>query len=146
MKSLLERGYARETDEAAISEIEKYLVDDPDAGRPTALLPKEGEVDLTVTGAELYYALRKEVFGIDRNDSTGLVRDVDASHVEIYATSREVAAMAFYQSFFEGRETAEKVVSTSEILDIGAWRARWWERFDSGWRIDVVIEPLPPTA
>jgi hypothetical protein len=136
--SLIASGYVQNVDSSVLAEINFHVAADPEAIGPVESLPQVGDVDLTVKGAHTYVLMCEEVFRLARQYARDYcVRELDASHIEICATTMEVAALAFFESVF----LRERVVSASDFQDIGPWRSRWWKRFDRGWRIDVVIEP-----
>jgi hypothetical protein len=129
----LNHGWARTVDRDTWLEIQALMQDEP------ALMPlhrglDSKEIDFTPTGAALYQMIAAEYFGSGWD-----------SHLAVWKeTYREEHRYCETEEGF--RNSAEeyldpwRVVRARRVVPIGPWCVYWWERFPSGYRLELEIE------
>jgi len=136
VESVLSRGFAQECDEQMLEEIGAHLRTTPDAVGPLLDLPEPGDIDLGLGGVSLIAQLWQDVFQRDpANPRVACVGPREGNGLIVCGTLRELGAEAFLDTVGSDYH----VESVSDIVEIGPWRARWWELFEKGWRIDVQL-------
>ena len=96
-------------------------------------LPRVGDIDFTLKGAELYRTIEKTIFGL-ADDKFWLGVEVlgQPHNFELFATTR--SALDWY---VEKAIPEMDVAMMSDPVRIGAWRTRWWRGFTSGWKMCI---------
>jgi hypothetical protein len=93
-----------------------------------------GAVDLTPGGAALYQMVAAECFGPDWDAEVSVSRDYYIK-VHFYCETEE-GLQARLQSLPRG---GVPVLSTSPIVPLGPWCVAWWQRYPSGYMVEVEI-------
>jgi hypothetical protein len=127
-----EMGWLRDGSEQVNAEIENLLRAD-DTIMPVLHVPKLYAIDFTVAGAELYRKLSAEILGPDWEDTID-VEEVFFLEVHHYCATEAAIAAA-------NAEYAERgdVPISSRTVPIGPWCVHWWERFSSGYRLELTF-------
>jgi hypothetical protein len=127
-------GWLRDGSEQVSAEIENLLRADG-AIMPVPFDPVNHQfgIDFTVEGAELYRKLSAEILGPDWEDTID-VEEVLFLEVHYYC-AREAAIAA---ANAECEERGDVPIS-SRTVPIGPWCVYWWERFSSGYRLELTF-------
>jgi hypothetical protein len=91
----------------------------------------EDEVDFTPNGAALYRMISAEWLGPDWEDALS-VWNVYYRELHLYSVTEK------YLPGYSGAEQGE-VVLESKLVPIGPWCSLWWQRFPSGYRLELKI-------
>ncbi len=130
LESCLSHGWLMIVDRHALDVIQALLHDEP------ALMPLEldgGEIDFAPGGAALYRMLAAEAFGQEWEDDLEVWKAYYREEHRYCETTDDVAGLLQeYADFGE-------IVRTSKVVPLGPWCVRWWERFPSGFRLEVEI-------
>ena len=94
-----------------------------------------GEIDFTPAGADLYRVLSAEWLGPDWEDALAV------SHGYYREEHRYCEAEEGFAGIVEEYVAKGGVVRSCRVVPIGPWCVHWWERFPSGVRLELEIEP-----
>ncbi len=94
-----------------------------------------GEIDFTPAGADLYRAISAEWLGADWED------DLAVSKEYYREEHRYCEAEEGFAGIVEEYTAKGEVVRARRVVPIGPWCVHWWERFPSGVRLELQIEP-----
>ncbi len=127
-------GWLRRVDEHAIAEIRNLLRADA-AVMPVPFEPERHwvEFDFTVEGAQLYRMVSAEILGPEWEDGLA-VEDTYYREEHRYCTTKEGLATVL-QEYSESHETPKSV----RTVPIGSWCVHWWQRFRSGYRLELTF-------
>jgi hypothetical protein len=92
-----------------------------------------GDLDLTWAGAQLYQSVAQDVLGIDWD--TGLHLEQSDYHAERWYTQTEQGIWDKVEELHQG----EEVIISCRVSKIGPWCLRWWQRFPSGYLLEVEL-------
>ena len=134
VEACLSKGWLRHLDEQAIAEI-ATLLDSDSAITPVRPTPEQyrDTYAFTNAGAELYRKVSAEIFGPKWED-----------HLEVEVTyyweeHRYCATEAGLATFDECYHRAVETPQTTRTVPIGPWCIHWWERFPSGYRMELTF-------
>lgn len=134
----LQNGWLRRVDERLIAEINRLLVADS-AHMPVPFNPLdyEGEaVDFSNDGALLYRMMSAEIFG--ENWEQGLfVEDTYFREEHRYCATKE-GLKAVKDEYADSGE----IPTSIRTVSIGPWCVYWWERFSTGYRMELTFGKL----
>jgi len=97
--------------------------------------PPLDTVQITLAGARLLRHLREQA-GYKASPLIYSRWDPAPGHCQFFAPTREFALNALHDHLSDD-ETRRTILHISGPVECGPWRACWWEKFDSGFRIDV---------
>ncbi len=130
LSGCLNKGWLQVIDETVLDRI----ADELRAGRflgPIYGLPSVGDVDFTATGAALWERFRDRPSRAERR-APFAYSDVLREKTVRYFRTRTAAIAGAVEA-----RSGDDVVSVTEPVPTGPWRAQWWRRFPAGYRIDV---------
>jgi hypothetical protein len=126
------RGWVRILEENAVTEIEALLRD----RRTVVPLRDEvgslGDLDFTASGSELYQTICIEWLGQEWVNDFRVWK-------EYYREEHQYCEKAEGLEGIEADVAAREVVRDCKLVPIGPWCVRWWERFVSGYRLELKI-------
>jgi hypothetical protein len=134
LENCLRYGWLRAVDELHWAEVRALLRDDP------ALLPLDRrvagakrEIHFTLCGAVLYRMIAAEWLGPDWEDDLYVEKEYYRKEHRYCETEEGL------QGIVPGYAAQGEVVRSSKIVPIGPWCVYWWERFPSGYRMELEI-------
>jgi hypothetical protein len=132
LEGLMSRGLLQRIDAASLQAIASSITMN---GVPVTLLddlPRVGDIDFTLNGAELYGTIERTVF-CRTDDEFWLEIEVHGQphSFEVFAPTR-----TSLDRYVEDTHREMEVV-TSSPERIGAWKTRWWRGFPGGWKLFV---------
>jgi hypothetical protein len=111
-----------------------------DPARPGQLVPvpqsaesRWGEIDFSPAGAILYRMISAEWLGPDWED------DLSVSRGYYWEEHRYCEAEEGFQGIAQEYLAKGEVVRASRVKPIGPWCVRWWDRFPSGYRLELEL-------
>lgn len=129
LAACLEKGWLQVIDESVLAAISDELRQEQILG-PIYGLPCPREVDFTVAGADLWLKIQNRPDQLPRVPFA--YSDAVGERTEQFFLT-ESAALAEVESLQE----EEDVVSVQGPFPTGPWRAQWWRRFPTGYRIQI---------
>jgi hypothetical protein len=134
LEACLRNGWLWEVDEQITAEISKLLRADS-AVMPVAFDPAQhwGEIDFSPEGAALYRMVSAEIFGPDWETDL-LVEDSYFREEHRYCAT-EAGLVAVRREY----EASGQSPTSVRTIPIGPWCVYWWERFDSGHRLELTF-------
>lgn len=135
LKACLSHGWIRRVDESFIAEIAKLLqVDDSTMPVPfDCRTHSRHRVDFSIEGAKLHRMLSAEIFGT--NWEEGLIVEETYYREEHRYCATQAGIDAVEQEYAASREAPESASTTQ----IGPWCVYWWDRFPSGYRLELTF-------
>lgn len=104
---------------------------------PMPAAPRFGKIDFTLVGATLYQMISAEWLGPDWEDALCVSRRYYREEHH-YSKAEEIFEAVMQEHFAEG-----DAILARRIVPIGPWCVFWWERFPSGYRLDLELgEPF----
>jgi hypothetical protein len=134
LEACLLRGWLRVVDQSAENEVQVLLREEP-AMQP---VPCEadislGMIDFTPGGAALYKKIAAEWLGTDWEDNLRVWKEFSREEHR-YCEAKEGLQGIVEQYIAQGENVLE-----NNIVAIGPWCVYWWERFPSGFRLELKI-------
>jgi hypothetical protein len=137
LDACLAKGWVRIIDCRAAAEIEAMLRADPAIVLlPDEVIPGDEEVDFTPAGAALYRAISEEFLGPGWEDDLSAWKELDREEHRYGETEADIL------SALQEYENRRLDVVASRVVPIGPWGVYWWERFPSGYRLEVDVRGL----
>jgi hypothetical protein len=160
LEACLRYGWLRVTDQRATAEVDAILVSDPtqlalprtarnlpqeccytfDPARPGKMVPKPfpatyrlGKIDFSPAGARLYRMIAAEWLGLDWEDALLVSRGY------YWEEHRYCAAEEGFEGVTEEHVAKGARVLARRIVSIGPWCVRWWDRFPTGFRLELEL-------
>jgi hypothetical protein len=130
LDACLRNGWLRVVDEAVLEEINLLLRNEPALlAVPEAAAVKSGDFDFSPTGAALYRMISAEWLGADWEDCLCVS---NVYYWEEHHYSEDEAG-------FDDRNGCMNpdTVRARRVVPIGPWCVYWWERFPSGFRMEL---------
>jgi hypothetical protein len=124
----IENGFVRIVDEATIAEIKGHHAE---KASPSPLYgwPEVGALDFTIHGAATYLSIQRALGHNSKLDD-----------FEVYLRRTENLYFATEErAQKELAAAAECIGEVAQVMKIGPWRARWWERHEAGVMAKVVF-------
>jgi hypothetical protein len=137
LRECLEAGWLRRIDEPALRAIRADIESRGLIG-PVYGWPQAGDVDFTPRGVECYLTLIDALREDDDPGQNAFYVDTPTGET-VYCVTLEASRSVIDQ---HGRDPG--VITSSEPVPIGPWCVSWWERFPSGYRIDIEGSPSHP--
>lgn len=137
LEACLRNGWMRDVDDDFARETLNLLHADA-ALTPVPFDPVEDcvEVDFTVDGAKLYRMVSAEIFGGDWED--GLVVEDSYYREEHRYCASDAGLAAITHEYAELGEMPKSI----RTVRIGPWCVYWWNRFRSGYRLELTFGEL----
>jgi hypothetical protein len=130
----LAAGWLRLVDAAAVTEIKALLWNEPAAvPLPDEIVGHLGSVDFTPAGAALYRQVNEECLGLGWDDGLCLQKELFREEHRYGATAQDILP-----ALEDSRVKGEDVVAC-RVVPIGPWCVWWWERFPSGYRLELEV-------
>jgi hypothetical protein len=132
LDSCLRHGWLRIVDESHAAEAKSVLADDASIAPLAEVVQKGcGEIDFTPSGAALYRMIMAEYAGQNWENAIHAWQEYYREEHRYCQTQEGIQDTL--QTY-----TGEDVRATRIVL-IGPWCVYWWERFPSGYRLEVEI-------
>ncbi len=129
LAACIKKGWLRTLDDAARNEIRQALLSDDAV--PVHIERATGDLDFTVAGAKLYRQATTDLLG--RGWEDGLELSVSYyRETHLYCAGKAVLDMAMMEN--ANAEEKPKHIRSSPI---GPWCVYWWERYESGYRVEL---------
>lgn len=131
LEACVSKGWLRPLDSHAVAEIVDLLADDA-AWMPVPFDPRTccDELAFSLNGAQLFRRLSATILGADWEELA--VEDTFYREEHHYSPTQAGVA-GVIQSYVESNEEPTSV----RIESIGPWCVYWWERFPSGYRLEL---------
>lgn len=94
---------------------------------------RKGEIDFTPVGATLYRMIGAEWLGPDWED------DLSVWNEYYREEHRYCEAEEGLQDVIQKQMGRDEVILSSKLVPLGPWCVHWWERFPSGYRLELKI-------
>ena len=108
------------------------LRDDPAVlAVPRRAEPDEGTIDFTPAGAGLYRMISAEWLGPDWED------ELRASHGYYWEEHYYAESEAAFDDLYQFGRVRRDAIRSRRVVPIGPWCVSWWERFPSGFRLEL---------
>jgi hypothetical protein len=133
LESCLRYGWLRIVDEHAFEQIAALLRDEPALMPVATEVGGRGEIDFAPCGAALYRMIGAEWLGSDWEEDLTVWKE---SYREEH---RYCEAQEGLRGILQKYADAGEVVRASKVVPIGPWCVYWWERFPSGYRLELEI-------
>jgi hypothetical protein len=134
IEACLKHGWIRVMDAAAAEEIGIWKEGDTAlsflSGQEAIVY---GELDYTIAGARLYQGLAREFLGDDWDAGLRMVQN--QYRAEQWYTRTEQGMLEKLEELSSGEET----ILGAQIRPIGPWCTRWWDKFPSGYKLEVEL-------
>ncbi len=134
LDACIRNGWLREVDEAAMAEVDALLRDEPAfMPLPSEGLPSRGHVGFTAGGATLYQMLSARWLGPAWEDHLSVEKHHYREEHRYCWTEEGLQGIA------EGYAAEGNTIRASRLIPLGPWCVRWWDRYPSGYRLELEI-------
>jgi hypothetical protein len=138
LATCLRNGWLREVDDEMIAEV-RHLAHADSAVMPVPFDPvrQMGGIDFSADGAQLYRTLSTEILGQGWEDCLCL------ENTYFREEHRYCATRAGVEATLREYEEAQESPTSQSLHAIGPWCVYWWERFNSGYRLQLQFGERP---